>query len=176
MKTKPNTEISNIKLNEYLIKFFDNIMQQQNKMDNKAYIFTGFIIFIFNAFFKDNQAICFYSITLLITSIPLICSLLPVTTTLGIKLIKLYKQSDIKKKHNFFYYTDICHLSNDEFAKILAEEYDIKNLNLADNKLIEQIIINAEILNAKVIGHALFLWFIFFGIIACIIHYLINTP
>ena len=39
---------------------------------------------------------------------------------------------------------------------------------LADNKLIEQIIINAEILNAKVIGHALFLWFIL------LLHYIIK--
>lgn len=170
MAIKTGNEI-NLKLNDCLIKIFDNIMQQQNKMDNKAYIFIGFIIFLFNAFFKDNHAICFYSIILLIIGLPLICSLIPITTNLGLKIIKLFKQNDIKKKHNFFYYTDICHLSNDEFAKILAVEYDIKNLNLADIKLIEQIIINAEILNAKVIGHALFLWFIFLGIIACIIHY-----
>lgn len=161
------------KLNEYLIKFFDNIMLQQTKMDNKAYIFIGFIIFIFNAFFKDNHAICFYSFVLLIISIPLICSLIPVTTTLGTKLIKLYKQNDNKNKHNFFYYTDICHLSNEEFSKIMSEEYEIKKLSLADNKLIEQIIINAEILNAKVIGHAIFLWFAFIGVIACIIYHIL---
>lgn len=171
MRTTSNTEFKNTGLNEFLVKFFDNIMQQQNKMDNKAYIFIGFIIFIFNAFLKDNHAICFYSVILLIISSPLICSLIPVTTNLGLKIIKLFKQNDMKKKHNFFYYTDICHLSNDEFTKILAEEYNIKNLNLADSKLIEQIVINAEILNAKVIGHALFLWFVFFGIIASIVNH-----
>lgn len=174
MKTKPNTEFENIKLNECLLKSFENLMAQQNKMDNKAYIFLGFIIFIFDAFFKDTTSpICFYSITLFIISIPLICSLLPITTAFGIKIIKLYKQEDNKNEHNIFYYTDICHLSNERFKQVLNTEYGINELTLSDSKLIEQIIVNAEILNAKVIGHAIFLWFILGGTIASTIYHLI---
>lgn len=68
MATKTDVD-KNSKLKECLLKSFDNIMNQQNKMDNKAYIFLCFIIFIFNAFFKDAaNPICFYSITLFIIS------------------------------------------------------------------------------------------------------------
>lgn len=173
MSTKIDID-KNSKLKECLLKSFDNIMNQQNKMDNKAYIFLGFIIFIFNAFFKDTtNPICFYSIILLIIAIPLVFSLLPVTTTFGIKLIRLYKQEDNKSKHNIFYYSDICHLDNDKFKQVLNTEYGINELTLSEDKLIEQIIINAEILNAKVIGHAIFLWCILSGVIASIIYYVI---
>lgn len=173
MSTKTDID-KNSKLKECLLKSFDNIMNQQNKMDNKAYIFLGFIIFIFNAFFRDaSEPICFYSITLFIISLPLICSLLPIATAFGIKIIKLYKQEDNKNEHNIFYYTDICHLSNERFKQVLSTEYGINELTLSDSKLIEQIIVNAEILNAKVIGHAIFLWFILGGAIASIIYHLI---
>ena len=168
-KTEKVNNITN-KLNECLLKIFDNIMQQQNKMDNKAYIFIGFIIFIFNSFLKKT-GISFDSIVLFVISLPLVFSLLPITTTLGLKLIKLYKQNDTKHKHNFFYYTDICHLSNEEFVEILQKEYGVSNLTLADSKLIEQIIINAEILNAKVIGHSIFLWLVLIGIVSSLIYH-----
>lgn len=171
MTIKTGFEIEkDLKLNECLLKSFENLMVQQNKMDNKAYIFIGFLIFIFNSFFNEpNNKICLYSIMLFTISLPLICSLIPIATTLGINWVKFIKKEDNKNEHNIFYYMDICGLTKERFIQILNTEYGIQHLSLSDKKLIEQIITNSEILNAKVIGHIWFFRLLVIGIIICIV-------
>lgn len=143
------------KINEGLSKAFDNIMEQQNKMDNKAYLFIGFIIFIFSFINKDWNNIGKNTWLLVIIAIPLIMSLIPIANSLQIKLMKAFfnKKNICIDKINIFYYLDLYNLEDEDFIESLKKEYNEQDISRYDEKLVEQILVNAKILKAKVLWH-----------------------
>jgi hypothetical protein len=141
------------KMNSALVKSFDNLMHQQNKMDNKAYIFIGFLTLIFNFVNKDWQSINVITWLLVVIAIPLVISLIPVANSLAVKLMIAFINAKAQKKLNIFYYIDICQLEQDDFIELFKREYKEQSLTKYDEKLIEQIIINAKILKIKVFWH-----------------------
>ncbi|MGL4560698.1 MAG: hypothetical protein ACRCV0_00210, partial [Brevinema sp.] len=101
MDTKWDAVMECQKMNESILKSFDNIMFQQTKMDHKAYIFLGFLIVIFNAINKENNFEWTLSnIFVIVSSIPLLVSLTPIATN---KLIKLISKNQILKLENKSY-------------------------------------------------------------------------
>lgn len=141
---------SEVGLNSILLKSFDCIMQQQAKMDNKAYIFVGFLTFTYTALHKNCSTIIYPDVILFSVAIPLIISLFPIASKCTINFLQHNKSNENTKKHNIFYYIDIYGLNLDEFESVLLKEYKIANLIPADYKIIEQIIINSRILKHKI--------------------------
>ena len=169
------------KLNKVLEKSFECIMQQQTKMDNKAFIFMGFLTFSITTIHKHCSDFIYPDVVILLTAIPLIISLFPIATKFSVKILSHFPKSNVKNNtHNIFYYIDICDLSGEEFKKVLVEEYHISATTPADNKLIEQILINSKILKQKVIlqNIALLLLIIssLFPFINRLIKYIITLP
>ena len=162
-------------LNESIVKSFDNIMFQQEKMDNKAYIFIGFLS-VALGFFNKNQIIDSpVNIILGLTILSLLISLLPIANKLIISFLNLIIKKDKSDCHNIFYYIDIYKLSLESFKTILKDEYGLGYINGFENKLIEQIIINAQILKAKVFWHNLGFAIFSLGFISWAIVLLLNT-
>ena len=146
--TQNNTEDI---LNKILLKSFDCIMQQQAKMDNKAYIFMGFLTFSFTAIHKNCSSFIYPDIILLSVAIPLLTSLFPIATKFAVNILtRFQKTTTVSHTHNIFYYIDIFNLNKSEFKKVLLKEYQISKTSPADDKLIEQILINSKILKQKV--------------------------
>lgn len=152
-------------LNPILLKSFDCIMQQQTKMDHKAYIFIGFLVIIFNALHKESMIFMSTDLILCFIAFPLVISLFPIATKFGVDIVKAFKKVELHKTHNIFYYIDICCLEKDDFISIIKNEYDIENTTKSDERLIEQIIINAEILSRKVFCHTISQYILLFSIV-----------
>lgn len=146
-------------MNEALAKSFDNLILQQNKIDNKAYIFIGFITFIFTFIhpngFSDGFELNSISFGLLLIALPLAISLMPIANNMTINLILFFLKCKKVKNINIFYYIDIYKLEYKEFCKVIKKEYELDQLSKTDCKLIEQILINAKILKVKVFWHNL---------------------
>ena len=142
-------------LNKSLVKSFDNIMLQQDKMDNKAYIFIGFLAAALGFINKGQYINSPVNYILGFTILSLLISLLPLANKLAIGLLNLVIKKEKSETHNIFYYFDIYKLTVDSFKKVLNEEYGLGYINVFESKLIEQIIINAQILKAKVFWHNL---------------------
>jgi hypothetical protein len=146
---------SNTKINEGLVKSFDNIMFQQEKMDNKAYIFIGFasalLALINKEVILNNTVNYFLSFAISL----LIMSLLPIATNFGVQILQKIIKVDKSEEHNIFYYTDLYKLDLTTFISIMQTEYKLHNISIFDKKIIEQILINAKILKLKVFYHTL---------------------
>ncbi len=150
-------------MNDIILKSFDNIMYQQEKMDNKAYIFLGFIGYFLSLDFiglKNIQLSDTFKIYLILLAMPLFFSLLPIANRMSIKFMmychfKFFTKEKRMDNNNIFYFTDIYYLSKNEFIKILEEFYDISHIKNSEGYLIEQILINAKILKMKVVLHSL---------------------
>lgn len=160
IQTEPINHISRI--NEGIMKSFDNIMLQQNKMDNKAFIFIGYLSVIVGILCKYNKVISLINVILCVSIFILFLSLMPIATKLGILLTNFIFKRDENKQHNIFYYIDIYKLDIDRFKKILKEEYKLGYYTEFELKLIDQIIINAKILRIKVLLHT-FAYSVVFG-------------
>lgn len=163
-------------INQVIEKSFDNIIYQQEKMDNKAYIFLGFLgFFITFDYFQINYVnlSTLNKSLILMLGIPLILSLLPIANNKTVKILTAFheKKNGRKKKqsaNNIFYYLDIFDLDKTEFLQLLEDRYDmdIKNdISKADEYLIEGILINSKILRTKVFFHNT-VFFIFIFIVA----------
>ena len=167
-------------LNSILLKSFDCIMQQQTKMDNKAYIFIGFLTFTYTTLHKNCLTLLYADVILLSVAIPLIISLFPIATKYTINFLQNSKPKENLKNHNIFYYIDIYGLNLNEFESILLKEYKISNLVPADYKIIEQIIINSKILKHKIslqnIAFLLLLVTSIFPSIIKLIKFIISLP
>ncbi len=79
---------SEVGLNSILLKSFDCIMQQQAKMDNKAYIFVGFLTFTYTALHKNCSTIIYPDVILFSVAIPLIISLFPIASKCTINFLQ----------------------------------------------------------------------------------------
>lgn len=157
-------------MNDGLVKSYDNLIYQQSKMDNKAYIFIGFLSLIFGFVNKDWQEVLTISWLLIIVAVPLTFSLLPVANRLGVNIMTAFISSRSLKKLNIFYYIDLYQLEQQDFIKLFKNEYDEENITKYDEKLIEQIIINAKILKVKVFWHNISQLLALVSIIAYIIY------
>lgn len=150
-------------INQIVEKSFDNIMYQQEKMDNKSYVLLGFLGFFLTFDYFETLYIELDKLTVNLISliaIMLIVSLIPITNSFSIKILKHISFNFFKKKDfksiNIFYYVDIYSLNKNQFLKILKTEYKLNQKNditKADEYLIEQIIINSQILRIKVFFH-----------------------
>lgn len=143
-------------MREELVKSFDNTMFQQEKMDNKAYIFIGFVAFSLTYVYSTFESFNYVSWFMFVTMLPLCCSLMPIADKLGVKFLHYCFKPTPIKSINIFYYIDIYPLTIDTFIKTYKKEYDVTDITSTDKKLIEQIIINAKILRLKVFWHNLF--------------------
>lgn len=141
------------KINEGLLKAYDNIIEQQKKMDNKAYIFIGLLTFAFSFINKDWNTINVNSWFLVIIVVPLLLSLLPIANEFQIKLLNILFHGKRTEKPNIFYYLDIYALEENQFAELFKKEYEETNISKYDEKIIEQILTNAKILKTKVMWH-----------------------
>lgn len=146
---------SNTKINDGLIKSFDNIIFQQEKMDNKAYIFIGFVSALLALINKEVILNNTVNYLLGFAILLLIMSLLPIATNLGVKILQKFIKVDKCKEHNIFYYIDLYKLDLATFISIMHTEYKLQNISIFDRKIIEQILINAKILKLKVFYHTL---------------------
>lgn len=146
---------NNVKINEGLTKSFDNLMLQQEKMDTKAFIFVGFLGAVLGIINKDSFQNIPFTWFLIIAMQPFIISLIPIATKWSINILNKIVKNKINDNHNIFYYIDLYGLTQSDFIKILDLEYDIKNINKIEYKLIEQIIINSKILYLKAFWHNL---------------------
>lgn len=142
-------------MNNILVKSFDNLMLQQNKMDNKAYIFIGFIAVIITYLSPDKNSLNNITFFLLVLSIPFIISLIPIANKISISFISLFLLTKEVTKINIFYYIDIYKLSYENLLDIIKKEYGINTITNAESYLIKQILINAKILKIKVLWHNL---------------------
>lgn len=143
-------------MKEDLVKSFDNLMFQQEKMDNKAYIFIGFIAFCLTNIYSKTELFNYISQMMIVTIFPLCCSLLPIANKFQIKLLKYLGNPPSNRGMNIFYYIDICSLTEKEFVQKYMKEYTVPAITDTDKKLIEQILTNARILRLKVFWHNLF--------------------
>ena len=144
-------------MNISLLKSFDNIMFEQNKMDYRAYFFIGLSAIIFNTINRGTFQWTTSTIYLLMITLPLLFSLFPMAINFLIYIVNIstVKQNNKKIKHNIFYYLDIFSLNRNEFEHVLNKEYDIKNLTRSDEYLIDQILVSAIILKSKTNWHNL---------------------
>jgi len=156
-------------MNEGLLKSFDNLMYQQTKMDNKAYIFIGFLVILSKVFKENNQIIWL----LIIIAIPFIISLIPIANKFTLKLMNIFFTGKNLKKLNIFYYLDMYRLEHNDFIELFKKEYDEQTISRYDEKLIEQILINAKILRCKVFWHNISYRFAFVALLIFLIIYLV---
>ncbi len=147
------------KINDGLLKSFDNIMEQQKKMDNKAYIFIGFLIFIFSFINKDWDNIRPITWILVIIAAPLSISLIPIAEPITIKFICIFFDRKKLDNINIFYYLDLYRSEMNDFIESFKKEYN-EEISKYDEKLIEQILVNAKILRTKVFWHTISLLFV----------------
>ena len=141
------------KLNEGIKKSFDNIMFQQTKMDNKAYIFIGFLGAILGVINKNGVTENLINWICGLAMFCLLLSLVPITNKLIIGILEKIIKKQTLQNHNIFYYDDIYFLNVDEFKDVLRQEYQLGYYTKFELKLIEQILINARILHVKVFCH-----------------------
>lgn len=141
------------KINDGLLKAFDSIMEQQKKMDDKAYIFIGLLILIFSFVNKDWDNIRTITWLLVIIAVPLILSLIPIANPLAVKLLSIIINGKKLDDINIFYYFDLYKLEMKDFIESFKKEYDEQTISRYDEKLIEQILVNAKILKVKVFWH-----------------------
>lgn len=149
-----NESVNHIsRINEGIMKSFDNIMFQQTKMDNKAYIFIGFFSVILGIINRNgiiNQPINFiFGITVFF----LFLSLLPITNKNFTKVLETIINKQSNNKHNIFYYNDLYCLNLDKYKEILKREYQLAYYTKFELNLMEQTLINARILSIKVFLH-----------------------
>jgi len=142
-------------MNEALVKSFDNMILQQGKMDNKAYIFIGFIAVIFAFLVPNKNSLTAISFYLILISIPFIMSLIPIANKISIILIDFLLNGKRIKNVNIFYYIDLYKLTYDNFINVLENDYNINAISKAETYLIKQILVNAKILKIKVLWHNL---------------------
>ena len=152
------------KINEGIMKSFDNIMFQQNKMDNKAFIFIGFLSVLLGVINKEQILNTPINWILGITIFILALSQIPLTSKLSTSILNLVIKRDLEFKHNIFYYTDLCGMEIELFKEVLQKEYQVAYLTNFEIKLMEQILINANILKLKVFCHNLAYTVLFGGI------------
>lgn len=79
-------------------------------------------------------------------------------------ILNLIIKKELEFKHNIFYYTDLCGMEIELFKEVLQKEYQVAYLTNFEIKLIEQILINANILKLKVFWHNLAYAVLFGGI------------
>lgn len=161
-------QISNI--NVGIMKSFDNLMFQQNKMDNKAFIFIGFMSVILGVINKphiiNNPINWIFGLAICL----LACSMLPQANKINTQILNfmLHKEQenrvDIKLKHNIFYYLDLYSIDMELFTTIMREQYKLSYLSPLELGLMEQIIINAKILKLKIFWHNVAYWVLFGGL------------
>lgn len=145
-------------------------MEQQNKMDNKAYIFISFVAVIFSRLYPDLYQVDPRGYLLIGITIPFIFSLLPIANNISTRIISHLSQKPIRSPQtNIFYYIDVYRLNMENFKLVLKEEYDFPTFSATDIKMIEEIIINAKILRTKVFWHSFAYWLAFIYILALII-------
>ena len=154
VETVGNQTVNHIyKLNEGIKKSFDNIMFQQTKMDNKAYIFIGFLGAILGIINKNGVSENPINWICGLAMFCLLLSLVPITNKLIIGILEKIIKKQILQSHNIFYYNDIYFLNVEEFKNVLKCEYQLGYYTKFELKLIEQILINARILHVKVFCH-----------------------
>lgn len=151
-------------INPAIEKSFDNVMYQQEKMDNKSYIFLGFLGFFltFDYFESTYLELDKFTINLIsLMAITLIVSLIPIANSFFIKILSFtstifFKKNKKLEQINIFYYLDIYPLNKEQFIKVLETAYNFnreENISKSDEYLIEQIIINSQILRIKIFFH-----------------------
>lgn len=153
------------KINEGIMKAFDNIMFQQNKMDNKAFIFIGFLSVLLGIINKEQILNTPINWILGITIFILALSQIPLTSKLSTNILNLIIKKELEFEHNIFYYTDLCGMEIKLFKEIIQKEYQVAYLTNFEIKLMEQILINANILKLKVFWHNLAYTILFGGVL-----------
>ncbi len=161
-------------MDERLLKSYDNIMEQQNKMDNKAYIFIGFTMAIFMFLYTKNESKLTSECFIVLIAIPLFFSLLPVTNKILLCLLDGVFRGQCAEQINIFYYADLFKLSNEKLVEKLGSEYEMTSIVIEDKKLIDQIIINSKILRVKVLWHYLSFYIGLGGICFFLLHLIIE--
>lgn len=139
-----------------ILKSFDNILLQQDKMDNKAFIFIGFLSVILGIINKSQIINSPVNWILSLSIILLACSILPIASRLNTEILKLIikkNSNNTSSKYNIFYYLDIFDIDIDLFTIILKEQYKMDYINPFEIKLMEQILINSKILKLKIFWH-----------------------
>lgn len=158
------------KINVGIMKSFDNLMYQQSKMDNKAFIFIGFMSVIIGVVNKPQMVNTPVNWILGLAIILLACSMLPHANKINAKILncmmnkELEDKIDIKLSHNIFYYLDLYSIDIKLFTTIMREQYKLSYLSPLELKLMEQILINAKILRLKVFWHNIAYWALFGGL------------
>jgi len=117
---EPINHISRI--NEGIMKAFNNVMFKQTKMDNKAYIFIGFLGIILGIINKNEISNTPINWLLGIIIIILTLSLVPITNKTSTKILECIIKKQSLDKHNIFYYNDLYCLNIDEYKEI---EYSV---------------------------------------------------
>ncbi len=151
-----NEPINHIsRINEGIMKAFDNVMFQQTKMDNKAYIFIGFSGVILGVINKNGVLNIPLNWILGTFIIILTLSLIPITTKTLTKILECIIKKQITNKHNIFYYNDLYCLNLDEYKEILKKEYKLAYYTTFELNIMEQTLVNSRILRYKVFLHNL---------------------
>lgn len=154
------------KINEGIMKSFDNIMFQQNKMDNKAFIFIGFLSVLLGVINKEQILSTPINWILGMTIVLLALSQIPITSKISTAILNVIIKKDLDAEHNIFYYTDLCGMKIDLFKNVIHNEYQVAYLTKFEIKLMEQILINANILKLKVFWHNIAYTVLFGGVFA----------
>lgn len=143
-------------MNESLIKAYDIIKEEQRNADNKAYIFILLLSAILTFFNKINIGyvsqeeveglMVIYIITIFVLLL-LIVSLIPIYKNTYSRFKKKKENIDF----NIFYWRSISNLENEvELFNEYTEKYkDNKELTIEEKHLLNQIKVNAEILESK---------------------------
>ena len=150
---EPINHISRI--NEGIMKAFNNVMFQQTKMDNKAYIFIGFLGIILGIINKNEISNTPINWLLGIIIIILTLSLVPITNKTSTKILECVIKKQSLDKHNIFYYNDLYCLNIDEYKEILKQEYQLAYYTKFELNIMEQTLINSRILRYKISLHNL---------------------
>lgn len=176
--TQEKQKIENIeriaKINEGIMKSFDNIMYQQEKMDNKAFIFIGFFSVLLGVINKNDIINSPINWILGCSIFLLALSLIPITSKFIVNILNFIIKKKNHSKHNIFYYTDIYNLDLENFKLILKQEYQLGYFTSFELNLLEQILINAKILRTKVFWHTLAYQFILISFIIWAIILIVN--
>ena len=167
----------NSKINEGILKSYDIMMEQQNKMDNKAFIFVGFLSVILGVINKEQILNTPINWILCISILLFTCSMLPIANKLNTEILKIIMKKPKKDgSHNIFYYLDIFELDIEAFKQMMQEKFHLDYITEFEMQLMEQILINAKILRNKINLHNWAYLLLFGGTtIYALIMLLVNT-